>query len=125
MRPNVAASAVAALVAADTCPTCGKRRGEVVVNVTSGNRRGFKAERIENRCACPPRSAAAAAMSTPPVSDEDVLAAHRAFFQRPDHLSDIPVADPTPDWMGAEWLGAIRRVLENDRRRVADAGRAS
>lgn len=61
-----------------------------------------------------------------PVTDEDVRAAWRAYFAREnDALNELvpPLEpdDPLMTHLGVDiTLRALRRVLENDRRRVAE-----
>lgn len=57
--------------------------------------------------------------SAVPVTDDDVRAAHEAFYRRADEFNHIPVVPPLDDPMGQEWLAGLRRVLENDRARTA------
>lgn len=53
------------------------------------------------------------------ASDEDVRAAWAAFWDDPDHPHQVAPEPKPDDWLeGATWR-ALKRVIENDRRRVA------
>lgn len=54
----------------------------------------------------------------PEPTEEACRAAFDAFYARPAHLSDVPVAPPNPEWW-PEFRDAIRRALTVDRERVA------
>lgn len=93
MRAPSITNALAALVDADTCPKCDRRRGGLTVNTMTAKQRGFRGEQLADVCRCEsdaitptpvvsPRPESAPTVA-PSVTDAEVLASpsRRTFLR--------------------------------------------